>query len=251
MFGTDRSTHSSPDKARSLRGIRILGDLEPKELALLAAECDWRSYARNDVVFSAGQGGTLGEVVFVVSGAIRLARPTGPNGRISYVDIQAGGQFGETGILGLDDDDLTAIARDDTLLALLPEARFSELLGRQESVSRALLCQYAKLLRAREAAAGTAEDTRPGSTGAQRVYAELLALAEPRGPAQGATGEAQGGLFVPRLPRHRELADRLSTTEEVVAAAIAELVRLDIAERDYPGLRIKNEASLRGLCGTR
>jgi len=250
MFGTDRSTTTSPDKARSLRGVRILNDLEPRELALLAAECDWRSYARNDIIFSAGQGGTRGDVVFVVAGSVRLARPTGPNGRIAYVDVNAGGQFGETGILGLDDSDLAAIAREDTLIALLPEARFSELLARQESVSRALLFQYAKLLRAREAASEAASGSQPGATGVQRVYAELLALAEPQAPG-GAAGEAHGGLFVARLPRHRELADRLSTTEEVVAGAIAELVRLEIAERDYPGLRIRNEAALRRICDSR
>jgi CRP/FNR family transcriptional regulator, cyclic AMP receptor protein len=249
MFGTDRVAQISPDKARSLRGIRILADLEPKELALLAAECHWRSHARNDIIFSAGQGGTRGDVVFVVSGSVRLARPSGPNGRISYVDIHAGGQFGETAILGLDDSDLAAIAREDALIALLPETHFSELLARQESVSRALLFQYAKLLRAREAATEAASESRPGATGAQRVYAELLALAEPRGPASGAGG--QGDLFVARLPRHRELADRLSTTEEVVAGAIAELVRLEIAERDYPGLRIKNEAALHRICESR
>ena len=243
MFGTDRSTQSSPENTRSLRGIRILADVEPRELTLLAAECDWRSYARNDIIFSAGQGGTRGDVVFVVQGAVRLARPTGTAGRISYVDVFAGGQFGETGILGLDDGDLTAIAREDTLIALLPEARFSELLSHQESVSRALLLQYAKMLRSREAAAGAASEAQPGATGAQRVYAELLALAEPR-----AQGDARGGLIVPRLPRHRELADRLSTTEEVVASAIAELVRLEIAEHDYPELWVKNEAALRRIC---
>lgn len=246
MFGTDRSAQSSPENTRSLRGIRILADVEPRELALLSAECDWRSYARNDIIFSAGQGGTRGDVVFVVSGVVRLARPTGAAGRISYVDVFAGGQFGETGILGLDDGDLTAIAREDTLIALLPEGRFSELLSRQESVSRALLFQYAKMLRSREAATGAASEAQPGATGAQRVYAELLALAEPR-----AQGDARGGLIVPRLPRHRELADRLSTTEEVVAGAIAELVRLEIAERDYPGLWVKNEAALRRICESR
>jgi hypothetical protein len=84
----------------------------------------------------------------------------------------------------------------------------------------------------------------PGATGSQRVYGELLALGEPR----VAAGEARPGLFIARLPRHRELADRLSTTEEVVAGAIAELVRLGIAEREYPGLLVSDEAALRSLC---
>ncbi|HEX7775692.1 MAG TPA: Crp/Fnr family transcriptional regulator [Parvibaculum sp.] len=241
MFGTDRHNQSSPDKAQSLRDIRILADLSPKELALLAAECVWREYAKGEIVFSAGQGVRPGEIMFVVHGAIRLARPMGPSGRISYIDIERGGQFGEMSLFGVDEDDLTAMSREDSMIAVMPDKNFIDLLGREESVSRALLCQYAMLLRQREAAAGAASEDRPGATGPQRVYAELLALAEPR----AAVGGARAGLFIPRLPRHRQLADRLSTTEEVVAGAIAELVRLGMAEREYPGLLISDEAGLR------
>src|SRR5690606_12680868 len=117
---------------------------------------------------------------------------------------------------------LTAMAREDCVLAAMPEPVFVELLGREESVSRALLCQYAGLLRQRDAASAAASDNVPGATGSQRIYAELLALGEPRTASSG----EKPGLFIARLPRHRELADRLSTTEEVVAGAIAELVRL-------------------------
>jgi CRP-like cAMP-binding protein len=242
MFGSDRHNQSSPDMAQSLRGARILTDLAPRELALLAAECTWRTYARNEIILSAGQGVHCG-VMFVVRGSVRLARPIGPSGRISYVDIDAGGQFGETALFGIDETDLTAISREESLLAVMPEKHFIDMLGREESVSRALLCQYAMLLRQREAASGGAQEEAPGATGPQRVYAELLALGEPR----AAIGGARAGLFIPRLPRHRQLADRLSTTEEVVAGAIAELVRLGIAEREYPGLLIGDETAMRRL----
>lgn len=243
MFGSERQRQSAQDKAGGLRDIRIFADLAPKELALLASECCWRKFSRGDIVLSPGQGAP-GEVMFVARGSVRLARPTGPNGRIAYADVEAGGQFGEMSLFGVDDADMTAMAREDCVLALMPEPVFVELLGREESVSRALLCQYAGLLRVREATAGMASESAPGATGTQRIYGELLALGEPR----AANGELKAGLFIARLPRHRELADRLSTTEEVVAGAIAELVRLGIAEREYPGLLVGDEAALRSLC---
>ncbi|MDR3500034.1 MAG: Crp/Fnr family transcriptional regulator [Parvibaculum sp.] len=246
MFGTDRHNLTSPDTAQSLRGIRILADLPPREQALLAAECAWRSFSGNEIILSAGQGPRSGDVMFVVRGAVRLARPMGPTGRISYVDVEAGGQFGEMALFGIDESDLTAISREESLLAVMPEHKFVDLLGREESVSRALLCQYARLLRMREASAGAASEGARGATGAQRVYVELLSLAEPR----AAAGGSKAGLFIARLPRHRQLADRLSTTEEVVAGAIAELVRLGIAEREYPGLLIGDENALRRLADT-
>jgi CRP-like cAMP-binding protein len=242
MLQTDRHPQTAADNARSLRDIRIFADLAPKELALLAAECAWHHFNNGDVVQSAGRGDTHGEVMFVVCGSVRLARPMGPSGRIVYKDVEAGGQFGEMSLFGVNEDDLTVISREDSVLAVMHEATFMDLLGREESVSRALLCQYATLLRLRENA--TAAEEIPGATGAQRVYGELLSLAEPR----AAAGDKGPGLFVARLPRHRELADRLSTTEEVVAAAIAELVRRGIAQRDYPGLFIADEIALRGLC---
>ncbi|MGB3809131.1 MAG: Crp/Fnr family transcriptional regulator [Parvibaculum sp.] len=247
MFGSDRQQQSTYDAAGGLRDIRIFADLAPKELVLLGSECFWRKFSKGDIVLSAARDGAGGEVMFVVRGSVRLARPTSPNGRIAFSDIEAGDQFGEMSLFGASDSDLTAMAREDCVIAVMPEKVFVELLSREESVSRALLCQYAKLLRQREATTSAASEGVPGATGSQRIYSELLALGEPR----AANGEVRAGLFIARLPRHRELADRLSTTEEVVAGAIAELVRLGIAAREYPGLFIGDETALRSLCERR
>tara|TARA_R110002124_G_scaffold1051_7_gene5523 strand:- start:5388 stop:6125 length:738 start_codon:yes stop_codon:yes gene_type:complete len=242
MFKSERQDNSGQDVTGGLRDIRIFANLAPKELALLASECAWRKFDRGDIIASAGSGDH--EVWLVVQGAVRLARSTGPDGRVVYSDIDAGWQFGEMSFFGVDDADLTAIAREDCVLAAMPETVFVELLSREESVSRALLCQYANLLRYRDAASAAASATMPGATGMQRIYGELLALAEQR----MGQGDTKPGLFIGRMPRHRELADRLATTEEVVAGAVAELVRLGIAEREYPGLLILDEGALRSLC---
>ena len=249
MAGGARSGRNrARDNAHTLAGIAVLGALPPRELALLAAECDWRKISSNEIVLNLAQGDTMDGVVFVVSGGVRLARSVGIAGRIAYVDVDAGGQFGEMAVFGVAETDLTVVARDDGLIAIMPENRFVELLSREESVSRALLCQYARLLRAGEA--GTlphGASTRDGEgTGAQRVYGELLALAEPHRTAGG-----EDCLLIARLPRHRELAARVDTTEEVVARAIAEIVRGGIATRAYPGLVVSDEAALRGLCEPR
>ncbi|MFN4353594.1 Crp/Fnr family transcriptional regulator [Parvibaculum sp.] len=229
-------------QAQTLAGIAILSALPPRELALLAAECDWRGVERGEILLNLDQGGELDGVTFVVAGSVRLARGSGAAGRIFYTDVNAGGQFGEMALFGVAEEGLSAVAREDGLVATLSSDRFIELLSREESVSRALLCQYARLLRAREVAV-TAESGATEGTGAQRLYGELLALAEPH-----RNGEGQDCLRIARLPRHRELAARVDTTEETVARAIAELVRDGIALRDYPGLVVADEARLRALC---
>ncbi|MES1989433.1 MAG: Crp/Fnr family transcriptional regulator [Pseudomonadota bacterium] len=242
MFSNDHQNQRAQDVIGGLREIRIFADLAPKELALLASECGWRRFSRGDIIMSAGAEND--DVWLVVRGAVRLARTTGPDGRIAYLDIEAGGQFGEMSLFGVDDAELTAIANEDCVLAVMAETIFVELLGREESVSRALLCQYARQLRQRDAASVAASVSIPGATPIQRVYSELLALGETR----LAIGDTEGGLLIARMPRHRELADRLSTTEAVVAGAIAELVRLGIAKREYPGLFISDEKALKSLC---
>ncbi|GMV61902.1 MAG: hypothetical protein AMXMBFR74_10710 [Parvibaculum sp.] len=245
--GVQAGQEIAPDHTRSLAGIQILSSLHQRELALLAVECEWRPVSRNDIILNLAQGGGLDGVVFVVEGSVRLARSMGSAGRIAYTDVDAGGQFGEMAAFGVTETDLTAVAREDGLIATLPESRFLELLSREESVSRALLCQYARLLRERETGAppSDAGNRQDEGTGAQRVYRELLSLAEPHRDPEG--GEC---LRIDRLPRHRALAARVDTTEETVARAIAELVRRGIASRDYPGLVVTDEAAFRSLCET-
>ena len=231
-------------RGQTLAGIAILAALAPRELALLAAECEWLRFARGDILLNLDQGSRLDGVTFVVAGCLRLARSLGGAGRIFYTDVNEGGQFGEMAVFGVEEEGLSVVAREDGLAATLSGNRFMELLSREESVSRALLCQYARLLRARETS-NPADDGVTEGTGAQRVYGELLALAEP-----WRDGGGRDCLRIARLPRHRELAARVDTTEEVVARAIAELVRAGIALRDYPGLVVTDEARLREFCAS-
>ncbi|MBX3445912.1 MAG: Crp/Fnr family transcriptional regulator [Parvibaculaceae bacterium] len=231
-------------RAHTLAGIGILASLAPRELALLAAECEWHSFARGDILLNLDSGDRLDGVTFVVAGSLRLARSLGGAGRIFYTDVNEGGQFGEMAVFGVEEDGLSVVAREDGLAATLPDESFIGLLSREESVSRALLCQYARLLRAKESSVPAQSGATEG-TGAQRLYGELLALAEP-----WRNDEGRDCLRIARLPRHRELAARVDTTEEVVARAIAELVREGIALRDYPGLIVADEARLRDLCAS-
>lgn len=236
--------NGTADHARTLAGIGILATLPQRELSLLAVECAWRMVSPGEILLNIGQGDTLDGVTFVVRGGVRLARSLGDGGRIVYTDVNAGGQFGEMSAFGIAESDLTVVAREEGLVATLAEDRFLELLSREESVSRSLLCQYARLLRANEASATAGSGRAPlEGTGAQRVYGELLALAEPHKDEEG-----RECLRIARLPRHRELAARVDTTEEVVARAIADLVRDGIAVRDYPGLIVGDRSALLSLC---
>lgn len=87
--------------------------------------------ASGDIFVSLDRGDRLDGVTFVVEGSLRLARGAGSGtGRVFYTDVKAGGQFGEMAALGVEEQGLTVIAREDGLVATLAEHRFLDLLSR-------------------------------------------------------------------------------------------------------------------------
>ena len=53
---------------------------------------------------------------------------------------------------------------------------------------------------------------------------------------------------IPQLPKHKDLAERAMVQEVEVAEAIANLISEDIAEREYPGLVVKDVQRFKSLC---
>jgi len=64
----------------------------------------------------------------------------------------------------------------------------------------------------------------------RKLYAALAMMAVPNG--------ADGHWRIERMPRHREMADMSGMSEEGAANAVAHLISLGVAQRDYPGMKI-------------
>ncbi len=77
-------------------------------------------------------------------------------------------------------------------------------------------------------------------TAMQRVYAELLRLAEPSVKADGTWG-------IRDMPNHRDIAIWAGTTQDTVARAIGHLSRDGVVERRHKTLYIKDHFRLRML----
>ncbi|MBT5435850.1 MAG: Crp/Fnr family transcriptional regulator [Rhodospirillaceae bacterium] len=68
-------------------------------------------------------------------------------------------------------------------------------------------------------------------SGIQRVYDELLRMAEP-------SPNADGSWQIPRIPMHKEIAIWAGTTSDTVARAIGQLTNVGVVKRRHRTLHI-------------
>ncbi len=223
----------------SLDAIPLFEDLSPKKRDALSAMCTVRRYAAGDVVVPAGVGAN-GEVAFVMEGSVRVGAAMGAEGRITFEDIGPGGHYGALNALDPKLPLGSVIAREDTRLAIIPAAEFVRVLAQNGKAAVALLRDMAGRLQV----SAQREDARQTGNHIQRIYGEILRLAEP-------SPEGDGSWLVNPMPKHRELADRAETTEENAASAIAHLIRVGLARRRYPALELVDRARIRALCDLR
>jgi CRP-like cAMP-binding protein len=119
------------------------------------------------------------------------------------------------------------VAAEPTLVAVLPSARFIELLRAQAGVTFTLLQRLTGMVRMGDVR--IMELSTLAAT--QRVYAELLRMARP--------DAAVPSLWVIHpLPPLREIASRISTTRETVARALSQLYPTGLVRRKGKSLYI-------------
>ena len=220
----------------SLAIVPLLADLNANARDKLLRVCEIRRYAQGDVILPLAMGNE-GEVAFVLEGAVRVGASSGETGRIEFEDLPAGGYYGALSAFDPRCPIGSVIAREDCMLAILPAGEFIATLKRNGRTAVALLKDMAaRLARAQKRDARLASGNH-----IQRVFAELLELAEP-------SRENADVWIVNPMPKHRELADRAETTEESAAAAVAHLIHAGLARRRYPAFEILDRARVRALC---
>lgn len=221
----------------SLDDVPLFRELTPKKREALSAMCTIRRYAAGDVVVPVTAEGAV-EVAFVLEGEVRVATAKGDGELIVFEDLGVGDCYGALHAIDPRVPLGSVIARTDCRLGILPGTEFLRVLAQNGKAAIALLRRLTERLTEFAERAETAQGER---NYVQRIYAELLRLAEP--PVEG-----EKALRVSAMPRHRELADRLETQEENVTAAIAHLLRAGLARRVFPGLELTDPARVRALC---
>jgi CRP-like cAMP-binding protein len=123
-------------------------------------------------------------------------------------------------------------AERDSVIVAVDSLVLRETAAQRPSLTRNLMEYFARrLLRG-------ATPTDEGSH-ERRVYAALSSYIE----RDAVSAEWR----IPRMPKHRELAERADVDEADAASAVARLIQSGVARRDYPGLIIDDISQLNRL----
>ena len=219
------------DEERTLGQIPLFKGLEAEEIAGLEKRCRWRRYHEGERVLDSG--GASRDVCFVVTGAVSIVNFSLSGREVTLATAKAGSYFGELAAIDNQPRSASVVAVEDSLIAALPPRPFLDLLQRRAEVTFRVLQRLTGIIRKSDQR--IMELSTLAAT--QRVYAELLRMAEP--------DAAVPGLWVIRpLPPLREVASRVSTTRETVARAMAQLYPTGLARRKGRNLYLMDRDGL-------
>ncbi|MFQ6017304.1 MAG: Crp/Fnr family transcriptional regulator [Kiloniellaceae bacterium] len=225
-------------ETRTLSGIALFAGLDDAERRRLEARCRWRHYRAGEMILN--RGSESREVLFIVRGAVNVVNYSLSGREVAYATLKTGDCFGELAAIDGEPRSASVVAVEDALLAVLPAGQFLELLQQRAEVTFRVLERLTHMVRGGDSR--IMELSTLAAT--QRVYAELLRMAEPE--------PAVPGLWVVRpLPPLREIASLVSTTRETVARALGQLYPTGLIRRKGRNLylmdRAKLEETLRAL----
>lgn len=219
------------NEERTLAGIPLLEGLEAEEIARLERSCRWRRFREGERVLDSGGGSR--DVHFVVSGAVSIVNFSLSGREVTLATAKAGSYFGELAAIDTQPRSASVVALADSLIAALPPQPFLDLLQSHAEVTFRALLRLAEIVRLSDQR--IMELSTLAAT--QRVYAEILRMAEP--------DSAVAGLWVIRpLPPLREIASRVGTTRETAARALAQLYPTGLARRKGRALYLMDRDGL-------
>ena len=160
----------------------------------------------------------------------------GGDHEVALADLHAGDHFGELSAVDARERSARVAGSGHCLIASLRREDFLELLAQHPKVALRLLDHFAAIIRAMNDRVSALSTLSPR----QRIYDELLRLAEPN-PTD------DGTWIIEVVPSHHEIASWAGTDKQDVANAIGALVRDDIMTRRHKSFVITNHPKLKRL----
>ncbi len=155
---------------------------------------------------------------------------------IAFIDLKAGEHFGELSALDGGPRSATVYAVEDTVVAEVPGDVFVAFLREHADVALRMMTGFARSIRFLNGRVVGLSSM----SGAQRVYGELLQIAEP-------DPTASGRWVISSMPRHSDIAIWAGTTSETVARALGRLLGAKVAMRRQKSLYILDRSRLQEL----
>jgi CRP-like cAMP-binding protein len=212
---------------RNLGHVALLKGLGPGELDAIARGCQWRDFAAGQQVFD--QDSDNRDIYFVAAGRVRVTFYAHDGHEIAFRDLNEGACFGELSAIDGLSRSASVVALNSCTLAILARKSLWALMRAHPEIAENLLRHLAGLVRS------LSDRVVDYSTlGVQnRIQAELLRMAR--------AGEiADGRVLITPLPRHADIASRVSTNREAVARELSRLAKLGIVAREADALVVQD-----------
>ncbi|MGH8745906.1 MAG: Crp/Fnr family transcriptional regulator, partial [Burkholderiales bacterium] len=176
------------------------------------------------------------DLYVIVSGQVRVTIYSLAGRQVTFHDYGAGEHFGEVAAIDGMGRPADALCLESALLASLPPTALQRLLRAEPAIAGRLLCDFASLVR------HLSERVIDLSTLGvhQRLHAELLRLARE-------AGVTANRARIDPVPRHADLASRISTYREEVTRELSSLVRRGLLGREGHALVVLDVARLQNL----
>lgn len=210
--------------ADSLAHIELLSGLADADLQALARRCRWRRFDADQQVIAHMDSGT--DVLFLVEGRLRVSLYSPSGKEVSFEDIRAGEMFGELAAIDNKGRSASVFALAPSYVAFLDAAGFMDLMRAEFTVARRVMTRLCRMVRRLDERVFEFSTL----TVSNRIQAELLRLA-------GGDSDRQSAIVSP-VPRHADIASRVSTHREAVTREMNALARAGILRQERNALHI-------------
>jgi CRP/FNR family cyclic AMP-dependent transcriptional regulator len=223
--------------ARDLSRCALLSGLPTETIRAIEDACIWSDCAAGEIILHADD--KLDSVYFVVEGAVRIFHQLQGKREVNFAEINAGDAFGELSAIDGGGRSADAVAAVSSVIAICPRQTFLDTLLDHPMLARRLLEKLTGIIRKADRRIANLA----AMTGSQRVFAELLRLAVP-------DVERQGTFVISPAPFHKDIAAWAGTATDVVARAIAHLMKAGLLVREGSSLAITDRARIEALVRT-
>ncbi|TVR84173.1 MAG: Crp/Fnr family transcriptional regulator [Rhodospirillales bacterium] len=235
MEGSGSSQHGATESASTgeaatssvLSRFDLFADLGASALAEIERACVRKRFRAQEQIID--RDSRSRDVFFLTSGKARVVNYSLSGREIAFDDILPGAYFGELSAIDGRPRSAAVIAVEETAIAQLPHEVFMDILARHPKVALHVMERLARIIRAAD------DRIMDLSTLAaqNRVQAELL--------RQARTSMADERVArISPIPRHSEIASRVSTTRETVARVLNDLARAGVVERTKSALLVRD-----------
>ncbi|HVM84777.1 MAG TPA: Crp/Fnr family transcriptional regulator, partial [Candidatus Binatia bacterium] len=170
---------TTPDTGRRLGDFGLLEGLTEPERRAIEQRCHRRTYARNETILD--KGSQSREVFFVLKGSVSVITFSPAGREVTLAAVKAGDFFGELAAIDAQPRSASVTAIEKSEIAIMPPDIFLDLLKNHAAVSFQMMTRLARMVRA----SGLRILELSTLQAAQRVYAELLRMAQPDAAVPG------------------------------------------------------------------